>query len=102
MLKIPCGTECYVCSMLEISVIALYCTCLDFENILVSERENIVGVSLAIPMNLRDCIISAVLLRCMKVKQYKYFLLPHPFPLLCGVDVSYETPPFSPVLRFLP
>ena len=25
-------------------------------------------------------------------------LLPHPFPLLCGVDVSYETPP---VLRAL-
>ena len=30
------------------------------------------------------------------------FLLPHLFPLLCGVDVSYETPPFSPVLRVLP
>ena len=29
-------------------------------------------------------------------------LLPHFFPLLCGVDVSYETPPFSPVLRVLP
>ena len=27
---------------------------------------------------------------------------PHLFPLLCGVDVSYETPPFSPVLRVLP
>ena len=26
----------------------------------------------------------------------------HLFPLLCGVDVSYETPPFSPVLRVLP
>ena len=24
------------------------------------------------------------------------------FPLLCGVDVSYETPPFRPVLRVLP
>ena len=23
------------------------------------------------------------------------------FPLLCGVDVSYETPPFSTVLRVL-
>ena len=23
---------------------------------------------------------------------------PHLFPLLCGVDVSYETPPFSPIL----
>ena len=29
-------------------------------------------------------------------------LLPHPFPLLCGVDVSYETPPLNSVLRFLP
>ena len=29
-------------------------------------------------------------------------LLPLPLPLLCGVDVSYDTPPFSPVLRFLP
>ena len=29
-------------------------------------------------------------------------LLPHPFTLLCGVDISYETPPFNPVLRFLP
>ena len=29
-------------------------------------------------------------------------LLPHLFPLLWGVDVSYETPPFSPVLRVLP
>ena len=27
---------------------------------------------------------------------------PHLFPLLCGVDVSYETPPFSSVLRVLP
>ena len=27
---------------------------------------------------------------------------PHIFPLLCGVDVSYETPPFSPILRVLP
>ena len=27
---------------------------------------------------------------------------PHLFPLLCGVDVSYETPPFSTVLRVLP
>ena len=27
---------------------------------------------------------------------------PHLFPLLCGVDVSYETPQFSPVLRVLP
>ena len=24
------------------------------------------------------------------------------FPLLCGADVSYETPPFNPVLRVLP
>ena len=29
-------------------------------------------------------------------------LLPHPFPVLCGVNVSYESPPFNPVLRFLP
>ena len=29
-------------------------------------------------------------------------ILPHPFPLLCGVDVSYEMPPFGAVLRFLP
>ena len=28
-------------------------------------------------------------------------LLLHPFPPLCGVDVSYETPPFSPVLCVL-
>ena len=28
-------------------------------------------------------------------------LLLHPFPLLCGVDVSYETPPSRPVLRVL-
>ena len=27
---------------------------------------------------------------------------PNIFPLLCGVDVSYETPPFSSVLRVLP
>ena len=27
---------------------------------------------------------------------------PHLFPLLCGVDVSYETPPFSTVLCVLP
>ena len=27
-------------------------------------------------------------------------LLPHPFPLLCGVDGSYESPPFNSV--FLP
>ena len=27
---------------------------------------------------------------------------PHLFPLLCGVDVSYETPLFCPVLRVLP
>ena len=26
---------------------------------------------------------------------------PHLFTLLCWVDVSYETPPFNPVLRFL-
>ena len=30
------------------------------------------------------------------------FLLPHRFPLLCGVDVCFETPPFNLVLRFLP
>ena len=29
-------------------------------------------------------------------------LLPHPFPLLCGIDVSYDTPLFSPVLYVLP
>ena len=29
------------------------------------------------------------------------YLLPHPAPFLCGVDVSYETPPFNKVLRFL-
>ena len=29
------------------------------------------------------------------------FLLLHLFPILCGVDVSYETPPSRPVLRFL-
>ena len=29
-------------------------------------------------------------------------LLPHPFPLLCGVSVSCETPPLNSVLRFLP
>ena len=28
-------------------------------------------------------------------------LLLHLFPLLCGVDVSYETPPSRPVLRVL-
>ena len=28
-------------------------------------------------------------------------LLPHPFPLLCGVDVSYETPSFSLFLQVL-
>ena len=32
----------------------------------------------------------------------EYLLLPHLFPLLCGVEVSYETPPFSPVLRVIP
>ena len=26
---------------------------------------------------------------------------PHPFPLLSGVDVLYESPPLNPVLRFL-
>ena len=50
----------------------LYYMCIDFENVPVSERENIVGVSSVIPANLRDRITSAVLLRCMKVKQYKY------------------------------
>ena len=29
-------------------------------------------------------------------------LVPHSFPLLCEVDVSYETPPFNSVLCFLP
>ena len=49
----------------------LHCICLNFENVPVPERENIVGVSSAIPANLRDNITSAILLRCMKVKQYK-------------------------------
>ena len=35
-------------------------------------------------------------------KWYLLLLLPHPFPLLCGIDVSYETPPFSPVFSFFP
>ena len=29
-----------------------------------------------------------------------YILLPHPFPPLCGVVVSYQTPPFNPVLHY--
>ena len=33
--------------------------------------------------------------------QHSSSSFPHLFPLLCGVDVSYETPPFSPVLRIL-
>ena len=36
---------------------------------------------------------------------YEFFFsssFPHLFPLLCGVDVSYDTPPFSSVLRVLP
>ena len=34
---------------------------------------------------------------------YVYILLLlHLFPLVCVVDVSYETPPFSPVLHVLP
>ena len=33
---------------------------------------------------------------------YSSSSFPHLFPLLCGVDVSYETPPFSTVLRVLP
>ena len=35
------------------------------------------------------------------VRHISLLLLPRPFQLLCGVDVSYETPPFNPVLRFL-
>ena len=31
-----------------------------------------------------------------------FLLLPHLFTLLCGVDVSYETPPFNQELSFLP
>ena len=35
-------------------------------------------------------------------QQVRYLLLLlHLFPLLCGVDVSYETPPSRPVLRVL-
>ena len=41
------------------------------------------GANLVMPANAR--IISKTLT----------FLLPHLYPLLCGVDVSYETPPFS-------
>ena len=40
---------------------------------------------------LHQCIIKRV-----------YILLPHPFSLLCGVDVSYEAPAFNSVLRVLP
>ena len=36
------------------------------------------------------------------VGQQKSSSFPHLFPLLCGVDVSYETPPFSTVLCVLP
>ena len=33
---------------------------------------------------------------------YNYIFFSHLFTLLCGVDVSYETPPFSTVLCVLP
>ena len=31
-----------------------------------------------------------------------YLFYPHPLPFLCGVVGSYESPPFSQVLRFIP
>ena len=37
-----------------------------------------------------------------RLVRFLLLLLLHPFLLLCGVDVSYETPPFSPVFHFLP
>ena len=57
---------------------------------LVASRVSIVPPEWAVPIRRTYIDMSIVL------------LLPHPFPLLCGVDVSYETPPFNPVLRFLP
>ena len=47
------------------------------------------------------CIAYIRLTQCIDRFGTFYNLLPHPFPLLCGVDVSYETPPFRPVLRVL-
>ena len=44
-------------------------------------------------------------LKCLINCFYRYkilLLLPHPFPLFCGVDVSYEMPPFYSVFGFLP
>ena len=38
----------------------------------------------------------------LSFNQDSRLLLLHLFPLLCGVDVSCEMPPFNPVLRFLP
>ena len=44
--------------------------------------------------------VSTDIMRWGSIK--RSLILPHPFPLLCGVDVSYETPPLNSVLRFLP
>ena len=38
---------------------------------------------------------------CLAKDVHSLLLLPHPLPLLRGVDVSYETPPLNSVFRFL-
>ena len=39
---------------------------------------------------------------CKEDTIYASSSFPHLFPVLCGVDVSYDTPPFIPVLRVHP
>ena len=41
------------------------------------------------------------LLNCIDFHAIIIIILPRPFPLLCGVDVSYKTPQFNWVLPFL-
>ena len=50
----------------------------------------IVGMGISIMMLWKSLVVIRLL------------LLPHPFPLLYGVDVSYETPPLNSVFSFLP
>ena len=63
-----------------------------------SRRGQILGESLFFSWTLQDVVYKRNLFN------YLFFLLlpPHLFTFLCGVDVSYEMPPFSPVLHVLP
>ena len=44
---------------------------------------------------LRNCFYNYSLLHQIIIKLRYLLLIPHPFPLLCGVGVSFETPPFK-------